>query len=446
MIGLGSRDAPALDLPARFMVLSIVAFAIAIFSSPFTLPLLQSGISDFSLLALVHLTTLGFIGAMIIGASYQLVPVAIQTPLSSVFLGRLSFWFYLAGIILFLTGLTRAWLPGLSMGGSLLGIAFLLYIGIVFTTWLRAPHHDVVGWHIVLALVGAGAGMTLGVLMAINKSTGMLGDRLPGLLGAHIVIMLAGWVGLTFTGVAYRLIGMFTLSEKFFLGWLAWLELALASGGAVLLALRLALSLPAWVGQVAAIMLLGGFLCFATQVGRLYHNRMRRTFDIHIPFAVLTGMLAIAAAATLTIGLFRHTDPTHPLWTAVCWLAIFGVASTAIQGFFYKIATFLVWLKRYAPVAGTQPVPKLEELYNRRLAVIGWALWTTAIVAGTVIILRDVDGLAFVALPLVTGAGCFFINVIAIARHWSAGHMTMLGSSLLGHRPYSSHPKLRNRA
>ena len=83
MMGLSSKNAPALDLPARFMVLSIISFAIAMVTSPWTLPLLQEGFSDFSLLALVHLLTLGFIGSMIFGASYQLVPVAVGESLAA---------------------------------------------------------------------------------------------------------------------------------------------------------------------------------------------------------------------------------------------------------------------------------------------------------------------------------------------------------------------------
>lgn len=440
MMGLSSRNAPALDLPARFMVLSILAFSLAILSSPWTLSLLRGGFSDFSLLAFVHLLTLGFIGAMIIGASYQLVPVAIQSPLSSVRLGRISFWFYAGGLGLFLTGLSRTWLPGLSIGGTLLGVAFTIYIGIILTTWLRAPHRDVVAWHIVLALVGAAGGMTLGVLLAINKSTGMLGDRLPGLLGAHIVVMLAGWVGLTLTGVAYRLIGMFTLSEKFFIGWLAWTELVLVGGGTVAVALRFAVPLPDWFGQLGALVLLAGFGCFAAQMARLYRKRMRRSFDIHIPFAVLAGVMAIAATSLMLIGLLRGDAPTSPLWIAVGWLAIPGVAGTAIQGFFYKIATFLVWLKRYAPVAGRQSVPKLEELYSRRVAVTGWALWTLGILAGAVLILLDTGVLRLVAVPLIAAAGCFVSNVIAIARHWVAGQWLALAGLTIRHDPRPPDP------
>ena len=419
MMSINSANAPSLDLPARFMALSIVALAVSTVSAPWTLPLLQGSFSSFSLLAFVHLNTLGFIGAMIMGASYQLVPVAIQVPLASVRAGRLSFWFYGSGLLLFLSGLAGSWLPLLAAGATLLGIAFALYIGVILATWWRTPHRDVVSWHIALAAVNAGAGMIFGVLLAFNKSNGMLGGHLLGLLAAHITIMLGGWVMLTFFGVAYRLIGMFTFSEQHFLPRLAWAEFALVAAGSWVLALRFALSLPAVFGQIAAAMLLAGGVCFAVQIVRLYRRRMRRAFDIHMPFALLAAALAIATGALLLTGLTRGADASSALWVAVVWLALFGVAGTAIQGFFYKIATFLVWLKRYAPRAGTEPVPRLDELYSRRLAVAGWALWTAAVLAITVALLGEIHVLGIAALLLLAGAACFIANVVSIGRHWS---------------------------
>ncbi len=418
MMGISSANAPALDLPARFMALSVGSLAVLGLIAPWSLPLVQEPFTAFSLLALVHLITLGFVGAMIIGASYQLVPVAIGVHLSSVRAGRVSFWFYLAGLALFLPGLRQAWLVAMAAGASLLGVAFLLYIGVIVTTWLRAPHQDVVSWHIGLASINAGFGMTFGVLLAFNKHNGMLGSRLLDILAAHIAMMLVGWVALTFTGVAYRLIGMFTLSESHFRPWLAWAALAGLFGGAWLFALRFLLGWPAWTGQLAALAMLAGFGCFAAQIARLYRRRLRRTFDIHIPFAIVAVISAVLAAGLLALGLTRGTLPGEPLWVAVIWLGLLGTAGTAIQGFFYKIATFLVWLKRYAPVAGRQTVPKLEQLYDRRLAVAGWGLWTASLALGLVAILAEWDALAVVGATLLAGVACFITNVVMIARHW----------------------------
>jgi hypothetical protein len=145
---------------------------------------------------------------------------------------------------------------------------------------------------------------------------------------------------------------------------------------------------------------------------------MRRTFDIHIPFAIAAAASATLGAALLAFGLIRGTLPGDPLWVAVIWLGLLGTAGTAIQGFFYKIATFLVWLRRYAPVAGREAVPRLEQLYSRRLAMAGWGLWTASIALGLVAILADRDALAIVGTILLAGVACFITNVVMIARHW----------------------------
>lgn len=421
MMTLSSRNAPALDLPARFMALSILSLIVAVLSSPWSLPLMQAQFNAFPLLALVHLMTLGFIGSMIIGASYQLVPVALQAPLFSTTMGRMSFSFYVGGLILFLSGLTQEWLPGLSIGGTLLGIAFALYIIVITGTFLRAPHRDAIAWHILVGAWFSGIGMLLGLLLAFNKSSGFLGGRLLDILAAHIIVMLVGWVGITFIGVACKLIGMFTLAEKHLSSRVTWLELILTATGTALIAIRFMPGLPPMAGVIGAAMIVGGFSLFASQVARMYRRRMRRTFDIHVPFTLAATTFMLLAAISLLYGLMASGTPADPLWMATGWLAIFGVISTAIQGFFYKIATFLVWLKRYAPIAGRQPVPKLEDLYHQPVGLAGFWLWTLAIVGGWVVLMLERPWLPFIGIPLVAGASCFVFNVMNIAMHWISG-------------------------
>lgn len=422
MNGLTSRNAPALDLPARFMVLAIVCLTLGVGTLGWSLPLAQKGFSDFRLLAAVHLFTLGFVGSMLMGASYQLVPVALGARLTSVRAGRLSFWFHLAGLGLFLTGLLTRWLPGLAIGGTLLGVGFVLYIGVILTTARQARRAELVAWHLRAGAVAAGIGMSLGVLLAFNTSNGMLGSRLLHVLGAHITVMLVGWVGLTFTGVAYRLIGMFTLAEKHLIRPLAWAELLLVGGGASGLALALLLAWPPVIGQGASVAILAGFIAFLVQIAHLYQRRMRKKpLDIHMPFALVAASAAVVASASLALGLLRGVSPGSSLWTATVYLALLGVAATAIQGFFYKIATFLTWLARYAPFAGRQPVPKLEELYHKPLAYTGFGLWATGMIAGWLALLADLPIVLPASALMIAGTACFLLNVLVIARHWVGG-------------------------
>ncbi len=435
-MGISARQAPALDLPARFMALSLASFAVVALSAPWTLHMTQGFFTDFRLLALVHLVTLGFVGSMIIGASYQLTPVVLQTPLASVTAGRISFWFYAAGLAVFLAGLFRTWLPGLAIGGTLLGVAFLLYTVTVFMTFWRAPYHEVIGWHIVLGMAGALMGMSMGVVLAFNKSNGVLGDAYLGFLGAHIAFMIGGWVAVTLLGVAYRLICMFTLSEKYFRPWLAWTELALVFAGSWGFATALHLEWPRWTSQASLAMLFAGFVCFVVQVERLYRMRMRKAVDIHMPFMIAAGAMLLAVPVLVFVGISQGVRLNDPIWVASVWLALIGVAGTAIQGFFYKISTFLVWLKRYAPVAGKGKAPKLEEMYNRRLALAGFVVWVTSVAGGAVCLLAELDAMPLVGAGMAVAALCFLGNVGGIARHWAGGPRLAIREPVISRQPH----------
>jgi len=143
--------------------------------------------------------------------------------------------------------------------------------------------------------------------------------------------------------------------------------------------------------------------------------------DIHIPFAALAAVSGISSSGLLVVGLVKHEGPGSSVWVVVVWMALIGMAATAIQGFFYKIATFLVWLKRYAPVAGRERVPRLEELYNRRLALTGFAMWSASILGGAIVLVGNQDILRPVGAAMLAGLTCFLINVAMIARHWIGG-------------------------
>lgn len=417
--GISSAHAPALDLPARFMALAMLILAGLAVSAPWTMPLLLGSFYDPRLLAFVHVNTLGVIGAVIFGASYQLVPVVLQTPLASVRLGRISFWCYLGGGVALVYGLSTLWLPALVAGGAFLALAAGLYIGIMVATLRRAPRLDVVAWHIALSLLALLGGVTYGVILAVNKGTGFLADSTLPNLAAHATLMLGGWVAVLLMGVAYRLVGMFTLAEDAFWAPAAWAGLGLTAGGAWALSTNLHLEGPGAVNLISAVALLGGLAFFLGQIVHMYRRRRRRGIDIHMPFALASGVAGLTAAALLAAGLAQDQPAGSPFWVVAGWLAIAGFAETAIQGFFYKIASFLVWLQRYAPLAGRQRVPKLEELYARRLALAGWALWTTGVAMEGVAIMMESSELARMAgLLLAMGLGCFLANVARIAGHW----------------------------
>ncbi|ACZ43054.1 hypothetical protein Tter_2153 [Thermobaculum terrenum ATCC BAA-798] len=416
MIGpISTSQAPPLRLPGRYMALGIVVLVLSGSLLPFLPALGGSGFYSPDVLAFVHLNTLGVVGAVILGANFQLVPVVLGRPLAAQRAALLSFWTYLPGALLLATGLATIEEPLLAAGAVLLGLAVLTYVWVIVGTFLRASRRDGVVWHILLAAVNCGLGYLLGLILALNKGEGFLGPMTLRTLGAHATVMLAGWVALMFMGVAYRLVGMFTLSEDRIVPRLVWAELVLMEVGTWAVASAALLgSRP--VGGVGALLLLMGSLLFLAHLLWLYRGRRRRRFDIHIPFALTAAVCEVGAASALLYGIARPADALA-LWTLAAWLALFGMAETAIQGFLYKILTFLVWLHRYAPFAGRGRVPRLEEMYDVRLGVAGWAAWTLGLLGASVVVAGGWSAMWLPGLLMMLGVDCFLINAASIGSH-----------------------------
>jgi hypothetical protein len=419
--GLSSRDAPPLDLPFRFFLTALAVLAVLVVLAPWQAALAQRSFTDPWLIAFVHLNTLGVIGATILGASFQLLPVVLQAPLASVRLGRLAWFFYVPGIIAFLLGFSQGWTPVLGLGGTLLIVAIGLYGGVVIRTLASSAQRDIVFWHVAVAIAGLLMGAALGLLLAVSGPGGLLGGLTFRVLAAHVTLMLGGWVTPMLMGVAYRLVGMFTLSEDQIHVPTASAGLALSAGGAWLFAAALLFGLgqvPA-IGGATAVLL--GLCLFAGQLGRLYRRRRRRSFDIHMPFIIVATASAILALVLIVYGLVSGRPASESIWRACVWLLIAGWAETAIQGFLYKIGAFLTWLHRYAPLAGRRRVPKLEDLYGRRTALAGWAAWSVGVATETVAILSGVPLLAYLAGgALSLGLGALLVNGVRMSKHWRA--------------------------
>jgi hypothetical protein len=417
----GSEVDPVRDLglPMRFMAVGLGVLALLGLTYPSHLDLLRGSFYDPHLLAFVHVNTLGLIGAVVFGASYQMLPIVLQTPLAAPRLARVSWWVYLAGLVSFVLGLGHGPTALMGLGGSLTFLAIACYVRVIGGTLQRAPTRDVTWWHVAVATTALATGATLGLLLALSKHVGFLAGLTLPILAAHATLMLGGWVTPLLTGVAYRLVSMFTITEDRLRDDWASAELVLTAGGAWTVATSLLLGLGSAVSLAGALALLAGLGLFALQLGRLYRFRLRRSPDIHMPYAQVATGAGLLAAGLLVYGFGSGRGPADPVWIVVGWLTIVGWAETAIQGFLYKIGPFLTWLYRYGPVAGLRPVPMLEQLYSRRLALAGFACWTGGLVLGALVPLTTADWLPYgAAAGLSLGAAATIANGLRVARHW----------------------------
>jgi hypothetical protein len=160
-------------------------------------------------LALVHLVTLGWISGSILGALYIVAPLAFGVPMRA---GRLdawacgSFW----GGTLAMASAFWVGRYGVIGGASLFVLAAIVVVGARVSLGLRQSRVPAgITLHILLAFANITAAGIVGLLLAINRLTGVLPWSPVSLASAHAHLALLGWAMMMIFGVAYRLIPMF---------------------------------------------------------------------------------------------------------------------------------------------------------------------------------------------------------------------------------------------
>jgi cbb3-type cytochrome oxidase subunit 1 len=219
-----------------------------------------------------HLFTLGWLTTTIFGALYQLLPVALGTPLRSERLGHVSFWLFAPGVALFSAGIATVSTALHHAGIALISSGILVVAANVAATLHRASARDVTWTAVALAVCFLVATLGLGVILLHNLHTGMLGDRRLAFLAAHLHVALVGWVLLLVVGMSHRLLPMFLVAHGADTAWSRRAATLLAFGVPLLAAgLLLGLGALAWAGVAA---LEAGFGCFLLQVRRFYRARV----------------------------------------------------------------------------------------------------------------------------------------------------------------------------
>jgi cbb3-type cytochrome oxidase subunit 1 len=439
-----TANAPSVTLPLRFVLTGLLALFTGLGWLVARPELLATYHYNQYVIAVTHLFTLGWMGSVVMGAMYQLVPVALETRLHSERLAKWQFVFHLVGF----TGMVWmfwTWnLKQVGHFGSVLAVGVGLFVYNLARTLARVPR-----WNVTAAAVAAALGwITLTVVAGLSitaykctyDSEGGLATAtgvrtmLDGLrtvarfmarfdpisaMHAHAHLGGVGFFTLLIVGVSYKLVPMFTLSEVQNRRRAA-LSVALLNVGLLGSFLTILLRSP-WK-PVGAAVIVAALAVYGWELRAILRARKRAHLDWGLK-SFLTAVALLAPLSLLSLVLAWPGLPlnafTGQLENLYGFVGLIGVVTFAIIGMLYKIVPFLAWFGVYSRHVGHAKVPALADLYSPRLQGMGyWSFVAGLLVAGGGIVLAQKPVVQLGCACLALSAATLAINVVKILGHF----------------------------
>jgi len=432
--GAFSPHAPNIVLPLRFVVTGLLALFSGVIWLIVRPDILATYHYNQYVIAVTHLFVLGWISTIVMGAMYQLVPVALETKLYSERLARWQFIFHLIGFV-GMVWMFWTWnLKQVGHFGSVLTVGVALFVYNIIRTLLRVPRWNFVATGVASALSWLSLAVLAGLAIAAGKcsydSESALLQAAPVSALVHFLKSVAGYVAhfdaisamhahahlgsvgvflMLIVGMSYKLLPMFTLSEvqnprR------ARASIWLLNVG--LLASFLAVLFRSPLKFISSLLIVAGLVVYGLEILAILRARKRRALDWGLRY-FLTALSLLVPLSFLAVLLAWPGLPlnvfTGQLENLYGFLAFVGVVSFAIVGMLYKIIPFLVWYRSYSSKIGLAKVPSLADLYSPGLQVAGYWSWLSGLVTTSLgIILSQ-------AMVARVGCSLFLLSLIVLA-------------------------------
>ncbi len=321
----------------------------------------------------VHLTTIGFLTLLMMGALHQFVPVLTETELASQAWSGVTLFSVLAGLLGMVLGFLT--LPGgvlpltpwlLPVGGSLVIVGVIIAAINLGITLKRAWPWDLSAWLVATGLTFLLITVFAGLLLALSLVVPSLYSPSQLLvmggrgLSSHVIGGVGGWLTLTAMGVSYKLLSMFTLSDEHrgARGWTAYLATAVGIAAAWL---------AQWLGatdlaDIGWASILIGLALYVWDMRVLYQQRKRRQLELNARY----GLIPLTLLAALIVGatLVRLGGSLTRLDIGLTFLALYGWLGGLALTQLYKIIPFLTWLNQFGNRMGKGRTPRVQDLVN----------------------------------------------------------------------------------
>lgn len=415
-------DALQTRKPPRTLPVVYFAFAhVALLTAFFLVATRPYAIAGFfyhpRMFAVVHLVTLGWLTATILGAIYVVAPMALRTALPAGRLDAAACGAYVLGVIGVIAHFWMEGYWGVATAGLLL---FPALVAVAVRTWRalgRGGAPRAVQWHVRLAFLNLLLAAGFGIALAINKQSSFLaGNQLQNVF-AHVHVAAVGWGTMLFVGVGYRFLAMLfpaaPAGER-----PVWISLVLFETGV----LGLAVTLPLQTGwaRLFGVITAAAIVFFLSVVLWMIRNPRPPPAKLRRPdWGVLLTLLGMAYLAVATgVGLFLVSSPEWQL----PWIMVYGVCG--LVGFLSQVVLG-VGLRLFPAFAFTEahvarmfagpPDPSRAtspfELGRRPLQLATLVLWLPGVPLLALGLALDHEAL------LVAGGWTLLLGTVAVTVH-----------------------------
>jgi hypothetical protein len=340
------------------------------------------GVSGFfyhsRMLGIVHLVTLGWITASILGSLYLVGPIALRMWIPATWLDYIAFTLVLIGVVGMVAHFWMQDYAGMAWSAGTVG-AGIIAVGVHVVRRLgTAALPKPVSAHIVLAFVNVFGAATMGVLIGFDKVYHFLPGYVLANVFAHAHLAAIGWASMMVVGVAYRLLPM-VLPAAMPNGPRLWISAALLEAGAIGLSVTLLFRSP--LVCVFAIIVIGGFTAFMSQVVWMLRRPRPRPPGLRRPDpAVLHAgasfaWLAVASVLGVWLTLAAPSSATLRVAMAYGVFGLVGFLAQIVVGMEGRLLPIFAWYWAYANTGYKGPVPSQHEMPWRQGQALLFVSW-----------------------------------------------------------------------
>lgn len=424
MVGVASKNAPPPSVVVPHFVYGAISFLVLTILILFNVDNLSGHYFNPKLLALVHLTTLGWISMIIFGALYQLVPVVLDVKLHNEKLAKINFYIYGLSIIIFVFAFWEMYNKTLlfQIGGSLMFTSIALFSYNIMMSAFNAKRKLIAAKFIISSIFWFFTTAVFGLILVFQLTTSFLEINHLQFLKAHAHFGIIGWFLLLIIGVSSRLIPMFLVTHNLNEKKLSF-ALYIINIGLLVLSTVFFMDLDAVYILPSALLIVIGIASYVSFLIDAYKNRIKKVLDIgmqHSVMAILTLIFPIAFAAIAPFTFENQFEFSQQTVLVYGLSILLGFITSLLLGQTYKTLPFIVWLFEYRGKMGKGETPLPKDLYNERIAEIHYftfAIGFLALIGG--VLMNYTPVLYFGAVFFVITALLYNYNVIKIIRHKS---------------------------